>query len=289
MKWQQLWTYIEARFSSKERAGRIYCKKYGHSWDGDVCSMCDSRKPITPPTSDPQPEPSTGCNCDTSKPWQVPPYTAEQLAAGGNAEECPVPFPGKDIRAHIRSPNGTFWLIGSLFDQGIASDLPNGYWCGNCINADNGRYHFIGWSTRSEESSLVRTAAKTPIKYNGTVFGWWEYRGGANPQPQPQPEPQPAPHPDNGNVPPFYVENGNLMLDGKNVEVFASPRPDGTRTPSAGEFHGSVDLSKPGSMTRYALLGVMQEIYGVKCKQNGLEHGFQCGSRDGKTTWGVKP
>lgn len=111
--------------------------------------------------------------CNVSTPAQTPPYDGDWLAAQGNAEECPNTKAGAGVvRLAIV---GTNWLIGHLLDQGYDID-GQGNAAGKCFDADNGRYHFVGYSYEQREDKIVKVAPGVWFPYRWVTYIWFEYR-----------------------------------------------------------------------------------------------------------------
>lgn len=113
------------------------------------------------------------CGCDLKKAIATPPYTAAQLAAAGNKEECPT-IGGRDIRLNVFRAEGGAWSIGHLLPQACTSLSP--VKC-QCFDADGGRYHFIGYTHNTDHSqNIVKTEPGVEFKYVTTTWVWYEFR-----------------------------------------------------------------------------------------------------------------
>lgn len=145
----------------------------------DVPAVVTNLPPIVPPIVDPQPG---ACKCDLSRPLVSSPesiYNAvhgtDALSKAGNREECPVRFPGKDIRCRV---------IGQKGRPQIASWCKDGYKLGaeknevdcQCFSKSIGDkaydFHFAGWGKSGKEP----TTKTSPLVYAGTTFAFWEMR-----------------------------------------------------------------------------------------------------------------
>lgn len=116
------------------------------------------------------------CGCDLTGARLLPPYTDAQLIALGNSAECPVTFPGKDIRLAVMRPDGNAWLVGMLCNKGALTVDGNTFTC-HCFDADGGRYHYLGLSRSDLPRDIVSQDVGVANQYNGTVFVTFELRG----------------------------------------------------------------------------------------------------------------
>ena len=118
---------------------------------------------------------SKECGCNMKSIRLLPPYTDKELQALGNTAECPVPFPGKDLRLMVLKPDGSTWLIGMLFAQGAVTFNGNTYTC-HCFGADGGRYHYLGHCKGDHAKDIIPQAAGVANEYTGTEFVAFELR-----------------------------------------------------------------------------------------------------------------
>ena len=129
----------------------------------------------TIPTSQPdKPDAGIPCGCDLTKPIIQPPYTDAMLRGMGNRAECPVYYPGKDLRIAVMRPDGKAWLVGMLTPL-LVTNSGNTY-TPHCADADGGRYHYIGYSKSDLPRDIAREPSGTVHVYNGTMFLTWELR-----------------------------------------------------------------------------------------------------------------
>jgi hypothetical protein len=96
------------------------------------------------------------------------------LIALGNSAECPVAYPGKDIRIAVMKVNGTAWLIGMLTTKLV--DVAGSTFTPHCADADGGRYHYIGYSNSDLPRDIIPESPGVTHEYNGTIFLTWEFR-----------------------------------------------------------------------------------------------------------------
>lgn len=137
-------------------------------------------EPDVKPTPNDVPKPlepsgdSSQCGCDLSKPYQSPPYEPSYLKSLGNESECPT-IAGRDCRlAVVRHDAKTPWLIGMLLPK--ACDFSGSRMSCKCFDADNGRYHFTGYSRKFDKSDFVSAKSGESFQYKTTTFIWYEYR-----------------------------------------------------------------------------------------------------------------
>jgi hypothetical protein len=110
-----------------------------------------------------------------TKPIGTPPYTDDQLNAGGNAYECPL-VAGRDVRLSCSRVLGNNWLLGNLLLQAVEF-LANGKMIGKCFDADGGRYHFLGYTHNKENAhDLISVVAGIEFLYERTTFVFYQWR-----------------------------------------------------------------------------------------------------------------
>lgn len=157
---------------------------------GWCCMSCKSKPEMKLPKVElPQPEiswktPTTKsqgntvqCGCDLSKPLATPDYKDVDLAAAGNAEECPT-YAGRDIRLNVIRADGGYWSLGHLLPKAIAAADP--VQC-RCFEADGGRYHFLGYTHRdNHKENIVKAKTGDKFEYVTTTWVWYEYRKSSN-------------------------------------------------------------------------------------------------------------
>jgi hypothetical protein len=131
------------------------------------------------PTTLPEPEKPVAptpakCACDLSKSFQTPPYDPDELDRMGNKSECPT-IQGRDVRLACKRANApTPWLLGMLLAR--ACNFNGNNMSAKCFEADNGQYHFLGYSRKFDGSDFIATTAGTEFPYKTTTFIWYEWR-----------------------------------------------------------------------------------------------------------------
>lgn len=136
----------------------------------------DAKAKIPMPDGKPTSKP-TGkdtCTCNLLGATELPMvYTDEMLRNGGNAYICPT-IGGRDIRLLLIKPYGGSWALGNLLPQAIVTSSP--VIC-KCFDADNGRYHFVGYTYNNEkQDDIVKAKAGDVFEYKITTFVWYQYR-----------------------------------------------------------------------------------------------------------------
>lgn len=132
--------------------------------------------PLPTPTEEDKPAAAKkSCDCDLTKFTDLPPYSDDQLSAGGNYYECPT-IAGRDVRLMVVKPNGGTWLLGNLLSQAVEFDGQGNMRC-KCFIADGGKYHFKGFMYNNDKpEACIQTDSGVWFPYRTTTFIVYTYR-----------------------------------------------------------------------------------------------------------------
>ena len=120
------------------------------------------------PTTTTLPPDGRYCQCDLTRPVVQPPYTAAELKAAGQSQECPV-YQGMDIRFFVhRTDAKTDWAIAIPF-KGCIHKNADGTVTVNCNPSFKGvQWHVQGYHQQSADRTKM-TVGDT-FKYTGPTM-----------------------------------------------------------------------------------------------------------------------